>query len=96
MPFISPKDEADIAFAVEEGFDFIAASFTRSASDILELRTELKKNHNDKIRIIAKIENQDGVENIDEIINVPTASWLPEATWAWKFLWRRFRLSRRS
>ena len=48
MPFISPKDEADIAFAVEEGFDFIAASFTRSASDILELRTELKKNHNDK------------------------------------------------
>ena len=70
MPFISPKDEADIAFAVEEGFDFIAASFTRSASDILELRTELKKNHNDKIRIIAKIENQDGVENIDEIINV--------------------------
>lgn len=70
MPFISPKDEADIAFAAEEGFDFIAASFTRSASDILELRTELKKNHNDKIRIIAKIENQDGVENIDEIINV--------------------------
>ena len=70
MPFISEKDQADIAFAVEQGFDFIAASFTRSAGDILELRTELKKNHNDKIRIIAKIENRDGVENIDEIINV--------------------------
>lgn len=70
LPFISEKDKQDIAFAVQEDFDFIAASFTRSAQDIIELRTELEKCNCHKIRIIAKIENSDGVENIDEIIRV--------------------------
>lgn len=70
LPFISSKDKEDIAFAVQEDFDFIAASFTRSAQDIIELRTELEKHDCHKIRIIAKIENSDGVENIDEIIRV--------------------------
>ncbi len=70
LPFISAKDKEDIAFAVKEDFDFIAASFTRSAQDIIELRTELEKHNCHKIRIIAKIENSDGVENIDEIIRV--------------------------
>ncbi len=68
LPFISEKDRRDIAFAVKEDFDFIAASFTRSAQDIIEMRTELEKLNCHKIRIIAKIENSDGVENIDEII----------------------------
>lgn len=70
LPFISEKDKQDIAFAVEEDFDFIAASFTRCAQDIIDLRTELERLNCHKIRIIAKIENSDGVENIDEIIRV--------------------------
>ncbi len=70
LPFISDKDKADIAFAVQEDFEFIAASFTRSAQDIIELRTELEKHNCHDIRIIAKIENSDGVDNIDDIIRV--------------------------
>lgn len=70
LPFISAKDKEDIAFAVKEDFDFIAASFTRNAQDIIDLRTELEKNKCHKIRIIAKIENSDGVENINEIIRL--------------------------
>lgn len=70
LPFISEKDRKDIAFAVREDFDFIAASFTRSAQDIIDLRSELEKLNCHKIRIIAKIENADGVKNIDEIIRV--------------------------
>lgn len=70
LPFISEKDKTDIAFAVEQDLDFIAASFTRSSDDILKLRAELDKNHCKDIRIIAKIENAEGVENIDDIIRV--------------------------
>lgn len=70
IPFISEKDRQDIAFAVREDFDFIAASFTRCAEDIINLRSELEKLNCHKIRIIAKIENSDGVNNIDEIIRV--------------------------
>ncbi|HEX3040193.1 MAG TPA: pyruvate kinase [Caproiciproducens sp.] len=70
LPFISPKDKEDIAFAVREDFDFIAASFTRSPQDLIDLRTELEKLDCHKIRIIAKIENSDGVENIDDIIRL--------------------------
>lgn len=70
MPYISPQDKADIAFAVEEDFDFIAASFVRSQNDVLLLRRELSENNCDNIRIIAKIENAEGVENIDDIIRV--------------------------
>ncbi len=70
MPFISSDDRSDLRFAVEEGFDFIAASFTRSAADILQLRGELERLNCNWIRIIAKIENHEGVSNIDEILNV--------------------------
>ena len=68
MPYISEKDRADIAFAVAEDFDFIAASFVTNYKDVVEIRSELSKNDGDNIRIIAKIENAEGVENIDEII----------------------------
>ena len=51
-------------------FDFIAASFTRSAQDIEDLKDELEKNHCKNIKIIAKIENSDGINNIDEIVRV--------------------------
>lgn len=70
LPFISPKDSVDIKFAVEQDFDFIAASFTRTAEDIKLLRKELNKLNANKIKIIAKIENYDGVNNIDEILRV--------------------------
>lgn len=70
MPFISEKDKADIAFGVEQDFDFIAASFTRSDTDIMLLRHELEKNKCNDIRIVAKIENHEGVDNIDDIIRV--------------------------
>ena len=70
LPFISEKDKEDLAFGVEQGFDFIAASFTRTAQDILDLRAELEKHDCHNIRIIAKIENADGVDNIDEILRV--------------------------
>lgn len=70
MPFMSQKDKDDIRFAVEEGFDFIAASFTRSHNDIMTMRDELKKVGGEHIKIIAKIENSDGVHNIDKIIEV--------------------------
>lgn len=70
LPFISQKDREDIAFAVQEDFDFIAASFTRSAQDIVDLRSELEKLGSHSIRIISKIENSDGVRNIDDIIRV--------------------------
>ena len=70
MPFISEKDYDDILFGIEEGFDFIAASFTRSAEDILEIRKILDEKCCDRIKIIAKIENLQGVENIDEILRV--------------------------
>ena len=70
LPFISEQDKKDIAFAVEQDLDFIAASFTRSSDDIMKLRAELDKNNCNNIRIIAKIENAEGVDNIDDIIRV--------------------------
>ena len=70
MPYISEKDRADLEFCVKEDFEFIAASFTRSAEDIVMIRNELENNNCRDIRIIAKIENTDGVENIDDIIRV--------------------------
>lgn len=68
IPFISEKDRADIEFGIENGFDFIAASFTRSAEDIFEIRKIFEEHNCNTINIIAKIENMQGVNNIDEII----------------------------
>ena len=70
MPFMSERDRDDIRFTCEVEADFIAASFTRKADDVLQIRQELEKNNNHTIRIIANIENAEGVENIDDIINV--------------------------
>lgn len=70
MPYMSAQDRDDILFGIEQGFDFIAASFVRSAADILEIRRLLDSRKCDFIKIVAKIENHEGVENIDEILNV--------------------------
>ena len=70
MPFISQKDREDILFAIENGFEFIAASFTRSAEDIMQIRHIMAERNCDSISIIAKIENMEGVENLEEILRV--------------------------
>ncbi len=70
MPFISQKDYEDICFGIEHDFDFIAASFTRTAEDILEIRKILEEKNSGHINIIAKIENMQGVQNINEIVRV--------------------------
>ena len=70
MPFISEKDYGDICFAVENDYDFIAASFVRTAEDVMEIRKILEEKGGEDIKIIAKIENMQGVRNMDEIIRV--------------------------
>ena len=70
MPFISERDRADIIFGIENGFDLIAASFTRTAEDILAIRSILEEHGCHSINIIAKIENMEGVDHIDEILRV--------------------------
>lgn len=67
LPSITEKDKGDILFAIENDFDFIAASFVRKAEDVYEIRKIIEENNAD-IKIISKIENQEGVENIDKII----------------------------
>ncbi len=70
MPFLSDKDREDILFGIRTGFDFVAASFTRTADDIRQIRRLLDQNGGSHVKIIAKIENAEGVDNIDEIIQV--------------------------
>ena len=70
MPYISEKDRLDILFGIENDVDFIAASFVRSADDILQIRKLFEENNCNNIKIISKIENRQGVDNIDEILKV--------------------------
>ncbi|WP_281199786.1 pyruvate kinase [Staphylococcus schleiferi] len=70
LPGITEKDEEDIRFGIDQEVDFIAASFVRRASDVLEIRRILEEVKNDTISIIPKIENQEGIDNIDEILEV--------------------------
>ena len=67
IPYMSKRDREDILFGVEQGFDYIAASFVRTADDVQEIRRLLEKVESD-IRIIAKIENQEGLSNLSEIL----------------------------
>jgi pyruvate kinase len=69
MPYISERDRSDILFAIEHKFDFIAASFVRTSEDVLEIRKMLNK-HKSQIKLIAKIENLQGVKNLDDILSV--------------------------
>lgn len=69
MPYMNQRDREDILFGAEQGFDFIAASFVRSAADVREIRRLLDQ-RDSQIRIIAKIENQEGISNLPEILAV--------------------------
>ena len=68
MPYMSQQDRDDLLFGAEQGFDYVAASFVRSAADVQELRHVLDK-AGSRMRIIAKIENQEGVSNLPEILD---------------------------
>jgi len=68
LPALTEKDKRNILLAIEEDIDFIAHSFVRSAADVMEVQKILDE-HNSDIKIISKIENQEGVDNIDEIID---------------------------
>ena len=68
MPYMSPADESDVIFGIEQDVDFIAASFVRSAADVILLRRFIKYHGGHGIRIISKIENIEGVDNFDEIL----------------------------
>jgi pyruvate kinase len=73
LPSMTDADRADLLFGIEKGIDFVAASFTRKAQDILEVRQFLEEHGGRHIRIIAKIESREGLNNIDEIISVSDA-----------------------
>lgn len=68
MPYLSDVDKSDILFGIENDVDYIAASFVRRKQDVLDLRKLLDDNGGSEIKIIAKIENTEGVKNMDDII----------------------------
>ena len=70
MPYLSERDISDIMFGVQCDYDFIAASFVRTAADVMQIRALLDKLHCNTIKIISKIENAEGVDNIDDILRV--------------------------
>lgn len=70
LPGLTEKDKEDVKFGIEQGVDFIAASFVRRAKDVLEIREMLESHDGEYIKIIPKIENQEGIDNIDEILKI--------------------------
>ena len=69
LPGITKKDRDDIIFGIEQGIDFIAASFVRDAEAVKEIKAILKEHHAEHVDVIAKIENSEGIENIDKIVS---------------------------
>ena len=70
LPGITEKDVEDIKYGIEAGFDYIAASFVRKPQDILDIKQVLRENNGEHIKVIAKIENREGINNFDEILEV--------------------------
>ena len=68
LPALAEKDKQDLIFGCEQGVDFVAASFIRKRSDVIEIREHLKAHGGENIHIISKIENQEGLNNFDEIL----------------------------
>ncbi|OCG38266.1 MULTISPECIES: pyruvate kinase PykF [unclassified Gilliamella] len=69
LPALAEKDKNDLIFGCEQGVDFIAASFIRKRSDVEDIRAHLKAHGGENIKIISKIENQEGLDNFDEILD---------------------------
>ena len=70
LPSITEKDIADIKYGIKAGFDYIAASFVRKPEDIMAIKEVLKENNGEHIKVIAKIENREGINNFDKILEV--------------------------
>ena len=70
MIFLSQKDKSDILFGIENNIDYIAASFVRTSEDVADLRKFLNDNGGKDVKIIAKIENQQGVKNFKKILSI--------------------------
>jgi len=70
LPSLTEKDIDDIVFGISQGIDYVAASFVRTANDILNIRKVLEKNGGEHVKLIAKIENREGVSNLDSILEV--------------------------
>jgi pyruvate kinase len=70
LPSLTDQDVKDILFGIQNEFDFVAASFVRKAVDVIEIKKVLEKNGGQELKVIAKIENREGIENFDEIIKV--------------------------
>ena len=70
LPSLTEKDIGDLKFGVENGFDFVAASFIRTKEDCLNIKKYLKEFGGEHIQLIAKIENQEGLDNFDQILSV--------------------------
>lgn len=70
LPTLGPKDFDDIAFVVKQKFNYIAMSFTRTGKDVQILRTFLQKHKGIQTKIVAKIENQEGIDNLQDIIDI--------------------------
>ena len=70
LPALTQKDIDDITEGIKRGFDYIAASFVRKASDVIALRDLLDSNGGERVKIISKIENQEGIDNFEEILEL--------------------------
>lgn len=70
LPSITDKDISDIKFGIEHGFDYIAASFVRKPEDVLNIKKVLDENGGSHIKVIAKIENREGIDNFDKILEI--------------------------
>ncbi|MDA3846329.1 MAG: pyruvate kinase [Vallitaleaceae bacterium] len=68
LPFMTPRDQGDIEFALDQDFDYVALSFVSNAGDVQLVREILKNKNREDVKIISKIENREAIENIDEII----------------------------
>ncbi len=70
LPALTQKDVEDITEGIKRGFDYVAASFVRKAADVIALRELLNSNGGQKVKIISKIENQEGIDNFEEILEL--------------------------
>ncbi len=85
IPFLTERDKNDLLFGIEQDVDYVAASFVRRAKDVVEMRKFLQENGGGYLKIISKIENQDGVQNIDEILEVSDGIMVARGDWESKF-----------
>lgn len=95
LPGVTQKDREDILFGIEQGVDYIAASFVRNSDCIMDIREILEDNHGRDIGIIAKNENAEGVENIDEILDAADGIMVARGDLGVEIPATRFRISRR-